>query len=135
MKVRTAYPPAAGDFARWDWPTFYNAVLAVMQNPSSLEQSRVCLKSVRNLPAPMVLTEPMVTAAWARFIEMYPQHDRGLAYQYMLKLLRAAGRLADGDTRQWYDYEDMWQAIESQLSQMAQAEMMQAASSPFRFPA
>lgn len=115
VQVAKALPPAKGQFTGWDWQTFYNAVLHVMQNPTSQAAYYRAYRMFNALPANMRMTPQVVTAGWARFTQIYPgwkEWDYRSAYETMFMFLRQTGRLLEGDDRQWWTVERGWQAME-----------------------
>lgn len=115
QEVMTALPPSAGRYSGWDWQSFYNAVLLLLQNPASQPAYVQALNMIRSLPAGMILTYPIMVAAWARFNKVYPYRDSGAAYEYMETLLKQANRLRPEqgvNGTQWWVVEQEWQALE-----------------------
>ena len=115
QQVATSLPPSKGEFARWDWQTFYNAILHVMLNPSSQAAYYAAYGMIVNLPPEMKMTPQVLTAGWARFTQLYPgwqKWDYQAAYDTMILFLSQTGRLLKGDDRQWWTVERNWQAME-----------------------
>ena len=115
LQVATRLPPARGQFAAWDWQSFYNAILHVMQNPTSQAAYYRAYNMMATLPASMRMTPQVLTAGWARFTQLYPgwkRWDYRAAYESMFMFLRQTGRLLEGDDRQWWTVEREWQAME-----------------------
>jgi len=115
LQVATRLPPARGQFAAWDWRSFYNAILHVMQNPTSQAAYYAAYNAITRLPPSMRMTPQVLTAGWARFTQLYPgwkKWDYRSAYEMMFMFLRNTGRLLKGDDRQWWTVERGWQAME-----------------------
>jgi len=129
VSVTTKLPPTQGEFVGWDWQNFYNAILHVMQNRRSQQATTNAYRLIESLPASMVMTPQVVTAAWARFSKLYPgwkSWDYQAAYRYMLLLLRQTRRLRRDDGRQWIAIEKEWQEME-----IPQVRFIPAAEAPW----
>ena len=115
LQVATGLPPPKGYYVGWDWQTFYNAVLHVMQNPTSQAAYYRAYRMISALPARMQMTPQVLTAGWARFTQLYPgwkKWDYRSAYDTMHTFLNQTGRLLEGDDRQWWTVEREWQEME-----------------------
>ena len=115
LQVATNLPPSTGEYRFWDWQTFYNAVLHIMQNPRNQAAYYRAYGLVASLPENMQLTPQVLAAGWARFTQLYPgweKWDYRTAYDLMHVLLGQTGRLLKGDDRQWWTVEQEWQDME-----------------------
>lgn len=115
LQVAAAIPPAKGQYTGWDWQTFYNAILHVMQNPASQGAYYKAYGLIDRLPERMKFTPQVLTAGWARFSSLYPgweAHQYRAAYDTMYMMAKQAGRLTEGDESQWWTVEQEWQAME-----------------------
>jgi len=112
QQVARRLPPAKGRFVGWDWQRFYNAILHVMQNPTSQNAHFATSAEIQKLPAVMRFTPQILTAGWARFCQLYHNLDFGAAYQYMKTFLEQSSRMDPDDGRQWWAVEEEWQALE-----------------------
>ncbi len=115
MTVTTALPPSTGEYSGWNWQAYYNAVLHVLQNPTSQLAYREALQVFVALPPRMKLTPQQITAGWARFTQLYPgwkYQDYRNAYHTMETMLHRTGRLLPDDKRQWWVTEYEWQEME-----------------------
>ncbi len=117
LQVAKKLPPAKGPYIGWDWRTFYNAILHVMQNPTSQAAHYNAYHLIAALPPTMRMTPQVLTAGWARFTQLFPgwrTWDYRAAYDTMYSMLDQAGRLVKGDERQWWTVEQAWQEMEVQ---------------------
>ncbi len=115
IQVATNLPPSIGRYAGWDWQTFYNAILHMMQNRASQQAHSTAYRMVAALPANMTMTPQEVAASWARFIKLYPgwkDWEYNFAYSNMLGLIRQTGRLIRGNNAQWFQVEAEWKQME-----------------------
>ena len=128
FQVAIGLPPSTGEYIYWDWQTFYNAVLHIMQNPRNQAAYYRAYGLVDSLPHNMQLTPQVLAAGWARFTQLYPgweKWDYRTAYDLMHILLGQTGRLLEGDDRQWWTVEREWQDMEApQLAFVARPSTM-----------
>ena len=113
--VAAKLPPSSGLFAGYDWQSFYNAILHVMQHPANQAAYYTAYRAIEALPPGMKLKPEILVAAWARFTELYPgwkYWDYRAAYDLMLLFMTQTGRMIEGDGRQWWTVEQAWQEME-----------------------
>lgn len=129
QEITTNYPPSLGVYEDWDWPALFDAVLSVLRTPADANAWAAATQAVRNLAPSMVVCEPVLVAAWARFVKLYPMHDQKSALYYMRILLERTGRYSErvglGRRPQpsWQEIEQEWQNLEVQ--QQSQERVLQ----------
>lgn len=116
VDVATALPPMKGEYADWDWQTYYNAILHVMQNPTSQAAYYTAYRLMNELPPGMKMTPQVLAAGWARFTKLYPgwkPWNYSSAYESMNSFMQQTGRLLEDDGQQWFVIEREWQEMEA----------------------